>query len=600
MFVTDIVDSALLNFETPVASFLNSDHGSPQSPVDKLPASPKQLNRQYSDFLLTSYLHAPSLRLVYLPFCLEITLSHLPGPFPDTAVITTFFTQHAAIHDVVEAILDEYHVPRRVQKGTKTAKPEFILSVRNSEDHWNFIQPDLLVVNVLDQLQLQGPAYAMTLSLSPDWLAQAGTVASALSGPPVVKARPSIGSKSATGWRPSSLFGMWSASASFSHVAEEKGPEEEGDNHSDGSEQQLETEDEVGEADTLKAKKSSHSEDQTTPTLDKQTSRLSSFFDAWLPESSTQLPRSPPHRPISRIVSEPMVLTSDQRRNSFAFDTLKGRPQNPAFGQDYNSTPSSSSQSPAHDEQPLVERFEGLITDLGLQGAQADAMRALSDDRKEYLLAQHLAPAPSPLRPQQTGPLSGIRDQSGSAAAGLNWKRFSLAAVLGADSRPSSPSPEASRLTSSHSRASSISSISGLPNATSSGWTAWFAAPSFSLTGSLHDSVAVSGVETSPDAPPSATDGVVAAIIACLSAARTGSTELVRQLIALRVHLSTEKVAWIQDFVSLQGLKALESVFKSTNERQKLGKQADVDETIRVECIRCLRVLFNTEVRMRL
>jgi hypothetical protein len=75
-------------------------------------------------------------------------------------------------------------------------------------------------------------------------------------------------------------------------------------------------------------------------------------------------------------------------------------------------------------------------------------------------------------------------------------------------------------------------------------------------------------------------------------------TKLVKHLISLRVHLSTAKLVWIEEFVDLEkGLNVLSDLLASLV--GKGGKRkilSEVEATILLEVVKCLRVLLNTEV----
>ncbi|CAG8645024.1 12498_t:CDS:10, partial [Ambispora leptoticha] len=67
-------------------------------------------------------------------------------------------------------------------------------------------------------------------------------------------------------------------------------------------------------------------------------------------------------------------------------------------------------------------------------------------------------------------------------------------------------------------------------------------------------------------------------------------------LLKLRVTLSTAKLSWIKVFLEHKGLTALETALeKITINARKNAKHSDHDDLIQLECIRCLRVLMNTE-----
>jgi diaphanous 1 len=71
--------------------------------------------------------------------------------------------------------------------------------------------------------------------------------------------------------------------------------------------------------------------------------------------------------------------------------------------------------------------------------------------------------------------------------------------------------------------------------------------------------------------------------------------KLVKHLISLRVHLSTAKLAWIEEFVNKQkGLDVLGVLLSDLV--GKGGKGRVLESTVLLEVIKCLRVLLNTEV----
>lgn len=79
---------------------------------------------------------------------------------------------------------------------------------------------------------------------------------------------------------------------------------------------------------------------------------------------------------------------------------------------------------------------------------------------------------------------------------------------------------------------------------------------------------------------------------------RSADSKLVKHLIALRVHLSTAKLAWIEEFASKeQGLDALGGLLAGlVGKGGKRRQLSDVETTVLLELIKCLRVLLNTEV----
>jgi diaphanous 1 len=86
-----------------------------------------------------------------------------------------------------------------------------------------------------------------------------------------------------------------------------------------------------------------------------------------------------------------------------------------------------------------------------------------------------------------------------------------------------------------------------------------------------------------------------------VDALRTGKSpdnKLVKHLISLRVHLSTAKLVWIEEFVAGErGIEALGALLAGLV--GKGGKRRNLNEletSVLLEVIKCLRVLLNTEV----
>lgn len=79
---------------------------------------------------------------------------------------------------------------------------------------------------------------------------------------------------------------------------------------------------------------------------------------------------------------------------------------------------------------------------------------------------------------------------------------------------------------------------------------------------------------------------------------KTTDIKLIKHLISLRVHLSTAKLAWIEEFVKMEKgldvLGVLLSVLVGKGGKRRV--LSDVESTVLLEVIKCLRVLLNTEV----
>jgi diaphanous 1 len=79
---------------------------------------------------------------------------------------------------------------------------------------------------------------------------------------------------------------------------------------------------------------------------------------------------------------------------------------------------------------------------------------------------------------------------------------------------------------------------------------------------------------------------------------KTLDTKLVKNLISLRVHLSTARVFWVKEFVETEaGLDALGAILASLVGRAGKRKHlSDMEAAVLLEIIKILRVLSNTEV----
>jgi hypothetical protein len=79
---------------------------------------------------------------------------------------------------------------------------------------------------------------------------------------------------------------------------------------------------------------------------------------------------------------------------------------------------------------------------------------------------------------------------------------------------------------------------------------------------------------------------------------KTLDTKLVKNLISLRVHLSTARVFWVKEFVETEaGLDALSAMLASLVGRAGKRKHlSDMEGAVLLEIIKILRVLSNTEV----
>jgi hypothetical protein len=76
-------------------------------------------------------------------------------------------------------------------------------------------------------------------------------------------------------------------------------------------------------------------------------------------------------------------------------------------------------------------------------------------------------------------------------------------------------------------------------------------------------------------------------------------SRLVKYLISLRVHLSTAKLPWIEDFIAQDGMNAMGGALAAlVGKGGKRTVLADIETTVLLELIKCFRVLLNTQVNV--
>jgi len=83
-----------------------------------------------------------------------------------------------------------------------------------------------------------------------------------------------------------------------------------------------------------------------------------------------------------------------------------------------------------------------------------------------------------------------------------------------------------------------------------------------------------------------------------LKGGRSVDMKLVKHLISLRVHLSTASLTWIEEFLrERKGMDVLGTLLAGlVGKSGKRKTLTEVESTVLFELIKCLRVLFNTEV----
>lgn len=445
---------------------------------------------------------------------LELEFYNIPA-FPEGFLWRFWISAETTAAQAVETIVEELGVRKVVVHGTKTAKVEYVLqTVSDGQGTLARLCTDVVPVSPLPLvaastiptstplvsylLATQGqPPWKVNFTISPAWVARAGTVAlgiaGAVSSSSKLNDKARIASRSEGkegGWRPTSLFGgLWSGAT----VEEGTGEDEEEEEEEEGE----------GTIKGLAAAETAGDEGgpRTTQTSQSSTkARLSSLFTDWIaPDASTGATETTSPAPRSRLVSEPVPAA--RRFSSWT----------PGSRMSFVEGDGVEEEAAVEDEGELNEALEKLMVgrarlasarsrltllprqdDLGLKGDRRADMRRLPIDHKRHLIVQHRQTTNpvAPLRPSRTGP--ELSNDGGGALAGI--KRFSLASVgWGADpveqgaappsrgrprneegvSTPSSPSSAAST-----SSAVQPSTPSVGPPQTSSSWASWWSAPS--------------------------------------------------------------------------------------------------------------------------
>lgn len=238
---------------------------------------------------------------------------------------------------------------------------------------------------------------------------------------------------------------------------------------------------------------------------------------------------------------------------------------------------------------------------MGLKGSKREAMYQMPPDRKRYLLQQNRQSKSSAPNPKASSSAASI-GPSGAAAvlplvpqltgSGGIMKRFSMwgsplspthtgeSKALG--SQPVASSDGSKRRDSTDKAIDSMEPLQ--PQSTGGLWSSWWAS-----SGGDKPSTAQANKDTTNSAKWYV-DGI-----------RTGrptDSRLVKHLISLRVHLSTAKLIWIEEFLTEEkGMDTIATLLANlVGKGGKRKKLADVEATVLLEVIKCLRVLLNTEV----
>lgn len=331
--------------------------------------------------------------------------------------------------------------------------------------------------------------------------------------------------------------------------------------------------------------------------------RLSSMFESWIhPAAGTTTPAGTMGRADKRLVSEPK-LVAQHTGGSVRSEIPSG---------EQSSEESDLSLDGSDFEEMLVSNsvvlFDQQLTilqdSLGLKGPKRQAMYQLPVEQRQYLFRQHRAASMSKgTTKRQVNHAAQASTYSPASAAGVAsrvvpqttgdsgiWKRFSIAG-WGALSTSPTTSPRASADLDAASKVESspqpIVASPIQPQTTGGLWSSWWSSSGGEKGATAGDKAQPTDLTKTPEWY---VDGI--------RRGRPTEMKLVKHLISLRVHLSTADLVWIEDFVStVQGMDALGALLASLVAKDgKRRKLQNVEETVLLEVIKCIRVLLNTDV----
>ncbi|PWZ03137.1 hypothetical protein BCV70DRAFT_12160 [Testicularia cyperi] len=775
------ISDGILPLVTSVFGFLRSVSAEPNKATESQPttAQPQDLSSPtaFSDFLLSSHLHTPRLRLVCGASGLRVRLrfGHVPEIYdgwdhrvwylPADSSVPGATGVGSSVAEVIEAVCEEFGIRRVVLQGSKSARVVYALApLPSTPASAPAPMPPPMPLpetsplpTLLASMQTQLKASSSTSSstaepglmftLSASWLSKLGTVAQGFSkharrqGSSASPAKSQLGSEGANPASPTkssgkgAMLGLWNSSsvskatAAFlpgsipglarsskapaltstgdagldalslqlagKHDARVNGHANANDDHL--AEDDSDADDDENGTGTLKGSKPSTPARSNIPLREALTStavpsetevqgsisipkgrrqqshtataRLSRMFEGWIggggsgesgspvsPSSSGQLahPETPTNAISRRVpgtvgrsgktfsVSGPLELEDDASIASRSPSIHSLPSESPAAGSTFD-TP-----------EQLAARFEQLMQDLGIKGTSRNAMLALPDDRKRFLISQNEAArvsTPTRSRPS-IGSSTSDRAESPQAASGLvdtvsrasilasGWSnRFSISSIatwstsdthgsgsIREEETASQPDTNASAgnvssRSSDGTRPTTVVSDNGSAGSmadartssaedphmqtlkanhtgssagiASSLWNSWW--------GAAGSTGGVNGASSSSAADRS---GAVS-YVAKLQDGKISRKDLVKHLLSLRVALSSAKLAWIDEFLDAEGLQAIERIMQLETEgfvaslnvdRSRRTERKDLSDTILLEAVKCLRTLMNTEL----
>ncbi|CAK5262775.1 unnamed protein product [Mycena citricolor] len=511
------------------------DPTTPVAPLVETTTSPRPpMQRHFSSFPMTSHLHNPVLRLVSLHPALSVSFTFARvWEIHDTFLYKIFISRNTTVAEVIEAAVEELGLAKTLPIP--------------GGGNLDYVIEEVWEDGETKATKLPGSSIMYRIVRTPftaNPLSSSATRSFRLCVPDEWYRRSKSRSVSGASIEPSESTIRRLASL------QEQEEEDEG-------------EDQEGTAkltDTVVSPRSSSAEEPAP------SNRLSMMFDGWLrggpSRDSVVVPTSAAENRKS-IVSEPKLVPH-----------FTGGGLNDA--------------DPAEEDQGFDEAaFEAMLDDLGLKGDKRTAMHNMAPERKRYLLGQsrqakpkaHATPPKAAGYAQSYGPSSAAallpRLVPQLTGDGL-MKRFSMtgwgAASPLSESGNFDPEPEV---------APAAEEIAPLQAQSTGGlWSSWWA--------SSGGDKGTSGSKETSKSAKWYVDGLRSS---------KPDVRLVKHLISLRVHLSTAKLLWIQEFVGDEhGLDVLGTLLAGLV--AKGGKRrtlTEVETTVLHEVIKCLRVLLNTE-----
>ncbi|KAF8743337.1 Diaphanous GTPase-binding Domain, partial [Rhizoctonia solani] len=594
----DALDDGILSNDFPAERLLpNRSESKPDS------------QRHFSAFPLTSHLHSPTVRLIsqhpYLSF--HVAFERVPE-ITDGFVMQWFIAYSSTVEDVINDIADNLGLTVYLA-GPGGGKVDYVIETftpDGGKESVERLEPSASVTAVLRRL---APGRRIRLVVPEEWYR-----------------RPK--SKSF-----SSHLSLTEDTLKTAASVDELNPsdqQEELDEIGDGTAKQSSRQSpSVPSSPVIPRPRPfsgvSNSSEPDSPSRQSTISshRLSSIFDSWLsisPNGAITLPSQPNAAPERISVSSPLPIDPGSMRDG---------------KKEYQNVVESEEQK---------TEFEEFMDEFGIKAEQRPKMRDMPWDRKRYLIEQSKSRASAApalynnsnassatvgpagagslvpkLLPQLTGGALGrftvARFGSWNAATAPHGANTSFSS---GEMSPKSPKGSIKRQMSFGSRRTSLEptaeEISGLASPPRSPplspkaslWASWWGTPGQPVTAEGERSsdkgksavAELTRLGQAAGAPPSRVNqSTVGPYIAGITGNKTNSTTLVKHLVSLRVHAATAKLDWIKEFVGPgQGMEALSALIVAlVKNREKRRNLIQSESMSLLECIKCLRVLVNTD-----